>query len=50
MTPIGDQSPGRRQYGSCVEMMIIVESSLPETVASTGSNCAMGVRVRTIRF
>jgi hypothetical protein len=30
--------------------MIIVESSLPKTVASTGSNCAKGVRVRTIRF
>ena len=29
-----------------MEMMIIVESSLPKTVASTG-NCARGVRIRT---
>jgi hypothetical protein len=31
-------------------MMINLESSLPKTVASTGSKCAKGVRVRTIRF
>jgi hypothetical protein len=30
--------------------MITVESSLPKTVASAGSNCAKGVRVRTISF
>jgi hypothetical protein len=29
-------------------MMIIVKSSLPNTVASTGSNCAKGVRVRSV--
>jgi hypothetical protein len=33
-----------------MEMMIIVESSLPKAVASTHSDCARGVRVRTIRF
>jgi hypothetical protein len=29
-------------------MMIIVESSLPKTVASSGSNWAKGVRVRSM--
>jgi hypothetical protein len=29
-------------------MMIIVESSLPKTVASIGSNCAEGVPVRSV--
>ena len=28
--------------------MIIVESSLPKTAASTDNNCAKGVRVRTV--
>ena len=51
LTPIRDQvatsAPTRI---TCVEMMIIVESSLPKAVASTGSKCDKGVRVRTISF
>jgi hypothetical protein len=49
LTPIRDQvatsAPTRI---TCVEMMIIVESSLPKAVASTGSKCDKGVRVRTM--
>jgi hypothetical protein len=41
---------GRRQTQIVCEVMIIVESSLPKTVASTRSNCAKGMRVRTIGF
>jgi hypothetical protein len=37
------------EYISHVKVMIIVESLLTSAVASTGSNCARGVRVRTIR-
>jgi hypothetical protein len=33
---------------SHVKVMIIVDSLLTSAVASTGSNCARGVRVRTV--
>jgi hypothetical protein len=48
VTPIGDQvatsAPIRIVCGDDDHL----ESSLPKTVASTGSNCAKGVRVRSV--
>ena len=38
------------QHGSHVKVMIILDSPPTGAVASTGSNYARGVRVRTIRF